>query len=87
MYRILKVDTQVADGFRVYVENVADGEEFSANVQEVMSSLSHREVIKEAEWSKVPVQLQVNAKVNKGRVVEATILRADKHEVPQDTTD
>lgn len=83
VYRIQKVDTQVADGFRVYVENTADGEEFSASVQEIVSSLSHREVIKEAEWSKVPVELQINAKVNKGRVVEAVILRADKHETPK----
>lgn len=83
VYRVQKVDTQVADGFRVYVENVDNGEEFSASVQEVISSLSHREVIKEAEWSKVPVQLQINAKVNKGKVIEAVILRADKYEVAE----
>ncbi len=76
----MKVDTQVPDGFRVYVEYVDDGEAFSASVQEVFSSWEHREVIKHAEWSKVPVQLQVNAKVNKGKVVEAVILRADKYE-------
>ncbi len=52
-------------------------------MQEVLSSLEHREVIKDAEWSKVPVQLQVNAKVNKGKVVEAVILRADKYEKPE----
>lgn len=87
VYRVQKVDTQVADGFRVYVENVETDEQFSASVQEIMSSLSHREVIKDAEWSKVPVQLQINAKVNKGKVTEALILRADKYEIPDGKAD
>lgn len=81
-YRVQKVDTQVPDGFRVFVENVETEEQFSASVQEVISSLSHREVIKEAEWSKVPVQLQINAKIYKGKVTDAVILRADKFETP-----
>jgi len=87
IYRIQKVDTQVPDGFRVYVESVENGEAFAASVQEVVSSLNHREVIKEAEWSKVPVQLQINAKVSKGKVSEAVILRADKYEVPETETE
>lgn len=84
LYRVQKVDTQVPDGFRVYVENVHSGEEFPASVQQVMASLSDRKLIMDAEWSKVPVQLQINAKIIKEKVVEATILRADKLELPQD---
>lgn len=84
VYRIQKVDTQVEDGFRVFVENVETDEQFSASVQEVISSLSHREIIKEAEWRKAPVQLQINAKIIRDKVVEALILRADKHVMPDD---
>lgn len=59
-------------------------ESFAADVQEVMSSLKDRDVIKEAEWSKAPVSLQINAKVKKGVVQEAVILRADRLEVEDD---
>lgn len=82
-YKILKVDTTVADGFRVYIESIDGGETFQADVQEVLSSLSDRKLIQEAEWSKVPVQLQVNARVKRGTVVSALILRADKYEAPE----
>jgi hypothetical protein len=81
VYRVLKVDTTVPDGFRVYIESVPDGEKLQADVQEVMSSLNDRALIQAAEWSKVPVQLQVNARVKEGKVIDAVILRAEKHEV------
>ncbi len=83
VYKILKVDTTVPDGFKVYLEAVDDGETFQANVQEVMSSLNDRKIIQEAEWSKAPVRLQINAKIRRGEVIEAVILRADKYEVEE----
>ena len=83
-YWIRKVDTTVPDGFRVYVENVQTDEAFQANVQEVMSSRTDRELIQEAEWTKAPVELQINARVKRGQVIEAVILRASRFERPQD---
>ena len=83
-YRVRKVDTTVPDGFRVFVENVENQETFAADVQEVMSSANDRVIIKDAEWSKVPVRLQINAKVKKGVVQAATILKADKVEADSD---
>ena len=80
-YRILKVDTTVPDGFRVYVENTETQEQFSADVQQVMESIEDRNVIKDAEWSKVPVRLQVNAREKRGQIIDAIILRAEKIEV------
>ncbi|MBL3562591.1 hypothetical protein [Rhodovulum sulfidophilum] len=85
-YYIRKVDTTVPDGFRVYVEEMNTKETFQASVQEVMSSLEDRQIIQDAEWNKVPVSLQINAKVKKGHVLEAIILRADKYEEPEATT-
>ena len=83
-YRVRKVDTTVPDCFRVFVEIVENQETFAADVQEVMSSANDRVIIKEAEWSKVPVRLQINAKVKKGVVQAATILKADKVEADSD---
>lgn len=86
VYYVRKVDTTVPDGFRVHLEDIATGESFQASVQEVMSSIEDRETIQNAEWKKVPVSLQINAKVKKGQVVEAIVLRADKYEQPSSTT-
>ena len=83
-YRVRKVDTTVPDGFRVFVENLENQETFAVDVQEVMSSANDRVIIKDAEWSKVPVRLQINAKVKKGVVQAATILKADKVEADSD---
>ncbi|MBT6524703.1 MAG: hypothetical protein HOL57_01825 [Marinovum sp.] len=83
-YRVRKVDTTVPDGFRVFVENVENQETFAADVQEVMSSANDRVIIKDAEWSKIPVRLQINAKVKKGVAQAVTILKADKVEVDSD---
>ena len=49
-----------------------------------MSPANDRVIIKDAEWSKVPVRLQINAKVKKGVVQAATILKADKVEADSD---
>lgn len=69
VYKVHKVDTTVPDGFRVHIENVETGEVLQANVQEIMSSLNDRKLIQEAEWSKVPVQLQINARVKKAKLL------------------
>jgi hypothetical protein len=80
-YRVQKVDTTVLNGFRVFVVNIENGQTFAADVQEIMSSEKDREIIKNAEWSKVPVRLQINAKVKRGVVQEAAILKADRKEL------
>lgn len=80
-YRVQKVDTTVLNGFRVFVVNIENGQTFAADVQKIMSSEKDREIIRDAEWSKVPVRLQINAKVMRGVVQEATILKADRKEL------
>lgn len=72
------------DGFRVHVENLETRETLAANVQEVMSSLDDRETIKAAEWSKAPIQLQINVRVVRDSILEATILRAEPYERPDE---
>jgi hypothetical protein len=76
-YRITKVDTTVPDGFRVYVENINTSEQFHASVRDALASDNDRALIKEAEWSKTPISLQINARVKDGKVLDAVIIRAD----------
>lgn len=84
-YKVLKVDTTVPDGFRVLIEDTKSGDTFQAGVQDVMATAEDREIIRDAEWSKVPVRLKVNAKRRRGEVVEATIMSAEVHEFNSDS--
>lgn len=83
-YRIMRVDTTVADGFRVHVQRVDSDETFAAEVQDVVASHGDRKIIQDAEWSKVPVRLQVNGRKLRDKIIEATILRAEKFEQPDE---
>ncbi|WP_438986194.1 hypothetical protein [Marivivens donghaensis] len=80
IYRIERVDANVDTGFRVFLAPTDGSEGFSAEVQEIMSSIEDRNIIRDAEWSKVPVRLQINAKVRNGKIFDAIILRADRYE-------
>ena len=70
--------------FEFLLKTLKNQETFAVDVQEVMSSENDRVIIKDAEWSKVPVRLQINAKVKKGVAQAATILKADKVEADSD---
>lgn len=75
LYKIRKVDTTAETGFRVHLSD-RDGKEVVGDVAEMMTTLEDRRTIQEAEWSKVPVFLQINAKLRREQVVDAIIVRA-----------
>lgn len=75
LYKIRKVDSSVSTGFRVSVVDKS-GKELIADVAEVMTTLGDREVIRDAEWNKVPVFLQINARERRGEPIDAKIMRA-----------
>ncbi|PTM78382.1 hypothetical protein [Cereibacter johrii] len=75
VYTIRRVDTTVATGFRVHLAG-RNGDELVADVAEVMTTLEDRDVIREAEWKKIPVYLQINGRKRRSEVVDATIIRA-----------
>lgn len=83
LYKIRKVDTTVETGFRVHLSD-RDGNELVGDVAEVMTTLEDRQVIQEAEWSKVPVFLQINAKKRRDEVVDAIIVRARTYDPATD---
>lgn len=83
LYKIRKVDTTVATGFRVHISD-KDGKEIVGDVAEVMTTLDDRKVIQDAEWNKEPVFLQINAKQRRGEVFDAKIMRARKYDIETD---
>lgn len=83
LYRIKRVDTTVATGFRVQLVG-PKGDELVADVAEVMTTLEDRAVIRDAEWNKVPAFFQINAKERRGVYTDAVILSARKHDPETD---
>uniref|UniRef100_A4WS27 Uncharacterized protein n=1 Tax=Cereibacter sphaeroides (strain ATCC 17025 / ATH 2.4.3) TaxID=349102 RepID=A4WS27_CERS5 len=83
VYTILRVDTEVATGFRVHLRG-SDGTKLVSDVAEVMTTLEDRDVIREAEWKKIPVFLQINGRKRRDEVIDATIIRARAYDPETD---
>lgn len=83
LYKIRKVDTTVATGFRVHISDVK-GRELVGDVAEVMTTLEDRKVIQDAEWERTPVFLQINAKERRGEYLDASIIRARAYDPATD---
>ena len=81
-FRVIRIDANTADGFRVTLSNVETGEEISAMLQDVFLSREHREIITEAEWGKTPFYAEVTARKVRDRLVDATVVVARRMAVP-----
>lgn len=73
VYRVSKVDTMAADGFRVTLLNEATGESIVAALQDALISEEHRKIIQEAEWSKAPVRVSLDARQLGQRLMDAVV--------------
>lgn len=73
VYRVAKVDTTAPDGFRVTLAKVPSGEETTASLMDAIISDEHRQRIRQAEWNKQPVTVELRTRVSRGRTLEATI--------------
>ncbi len=79
VYKINHVDATTPDGFRVKLENVETGQEFYAGVQDALLSEEHKTIMQNAEWKKVPVRAEINAKIKKDEIFEAIVLSVTEH--------
>lgn len=61
-YRLVKLDWSDASRFRVKVWNVDTGLELDAVVQDDTLTGAYKTILQQAEWSRAPVKLQINAK-------------------------
>jgi hypothetical protein len=75
-YRVAKVDTTVPDGFRVTLEDVKSGEMITASLFDAIISAEHRRALRDAEWSKEPVFVEMTGRRLHGRMVDAKIVSA-----------
>lgn len=75
-YRVIKVDTSVADGFRVTLGDDTNDREIVASMQDALISEEHKTAIREAEWKKRPVYVELTARKLRHRIVDAVVLSA-----------
>lgn len=68
--------TDIADGFRVTVRRIADGVELRADVPLALAA-DQRETIRNAEWSKGPVQLVIDGQSLRGTITRAVVISAE----------
>jgi serine/threonine protein phosphatase PrpC len=73
-YRVAKVDTTIADGFRVTFEDLKTDELINASLLDVLISAKHKETIRNAEWAKLPVQVEMTARRLRGNLVDAKVV-------------
>ena len=78
LYRVDKVDTTTPDGFRVTLSNAKKKEVITATLMDALISDEHRKRIREAEWSKRPVGIELRLRTSRGRILEATIVDVDE---------
>lgn len=77
IYRVDRVDTTVPDGFRVTLTDVATGKEVSASLQDAIVSEDHRALIRQAEWNKSRIRVQMSARLLRNRFVDAVVLSVE----------
>lgn len=73
-FRVAKVDTTVVDGFRVTLEDLISGENITASLFDAVISATHRQVLRDAEWSKGPVIVELSGRRLRGKLVDAKIV-------------
>ena len=61
-YRILNVDSSDPLEFKVKVRSLANGDEFTATVQDETVDMAHKLALQKGEWQRKSVELVINAK-------------------------
>jgi len=72
-FEVLRVDTNVSDGFRVRLRDLSDNTEFFASVRDRMLSENDRLMIQRGEWQKRPIEARVHIIKRRGEVSDARI--------------
>lgn len=75
-YRILSVDSSNPDEFKVKLRCLRSKAEFVAKVQDKSLDGKHIEALKDGEWKRSPVTLQINAKDLDGQIKDAVVIHA-----------
>ena len=76
IYRVLVVDTTLPDHIRIKVKDLSTKDEFNAAVFDESVDAKYKTLIQEAEWSKKPISLQINARDVGGEIRGAQVVSA-----------
>lgn len=80
VYKLLRIDWSNPEKFKVKVRNVKTLLEIDAEVQDDSLTGKYKEALREAEWARSPVWLQINAKlVGEDTYKDAVVLSAKPH--------
>jgi hypothetical protein len=77
-FKILRVDSSDPTEFKVRIFNVASAELLDAVVQDSTLNQRNKPILQEAEWSRKPVDLTINAKDLRGQIHNAVIIDVKK---------
>jgi hypothetical protein len=72
-FEVVRVDTDVPDGFRVRLKNVETGELVFASVRDRLVSEDDRKLIQRGEWEKKPIVARVSETRRRGELVSAKV--------------
>ena len=75
-YKITNVNPSSPDGYEIEVQSVKTKEKFKATLVDSLSSESMKRAIRQGEWSKKPVRLEIVARRLGDSIIEARIMRA-----------
>lgn len=80
-YRILNVDSSDPLEFKVKVRSLANGDEFTAIVQDETVDLAHKLALQKGEWQRKAVELVINAKQRPkdNSIYAAKIIKAESN--------
>jgi hypothetical protein len=73
-YRVAKVDTTITDGFKVTLEDLKTDEQITASLFDAIISAKHKETIRNAEWAKLPVYVEMIARRLRGHLLDAKVV-------------
>ena len=80
LYRLVKLDWTDPLKFKVKVFGLDNGLQLDAEVQDDSLTGKYKEALKEAEWSRSPVKLKINAKlIGEDEYKDAVVVSAEKH--------
>lgn len=83
-FNIVRVDSSDPDEFKVKIRDTRTGDILDATVQDESLNQTNKPILQEAEWSRKPVDLKINARVLRGEIRSAVVLEVTKVEEEDD---
>lgn len=77
VFRVSKVDTTMAEGFRVTFASIETGEDISASLEDAVLSEEAKIAMQRAEWSKQPVRVRLRVRKLRNRYVDAVVMSVE----------